>query len=317
MTSQSAAEKRSTGDVVVIGSVNMDLVALTDRHPQVGETVPAKDLKYVPGGKGSNQALAAVRSGAKTTLVARVGDDSFGGQLEQYLADSGIDMTYFHRTPDVLSGLALITLVEGSDNSIVVVPGANALLSPDDITKVPIGPGDVVVTQFEVPLETVRAGLEHAQRVGARSLLNPSPAIECPPEILALPEILVVNETELAWFLGGDGEKSTDDPTLVAAGAKRLRARDEQIIVVTLGGAGSLVLDRDDVHLIPARPTKVVDTTGAGDCFAGSLSSQLARGKTLTESVRYASVAASLCCERLGAGTSSPTRAEVEAEFVG
>ncbi len=307
---------RTTGNVIVVGSVNMDIVALTSRHPHVGETVAAHEVRFVPGGKGLNQAVAAARSGANTRLVARIGTDGFGDDVFTFLASCGIDMTLVVRTGKESTGLALITLVEGSDNSIVVVPGTNGLLSHDDVDLAKIKRGDVVVTQFESPIGTAAYALSEAHRVRATSILNPSPARECSADLLATPDVIVVNETELAWFAYGPDAPSTADPELAIAGARRLRARSDQAVVVTLGGAGAVVLEDNEAVIIPARKTRVVDTTGAGDCFAGTMAAQLAAGKDLATAVGYGNVAASLCCEKLGAGISMPTKAAIEAEYV-
>ncbi len=307
---------RMTGNVIVVGSVNMDIVALTSRHPHVGETVAAHEVRYVPGGKGANQAVAAARSGATTRLVARLGADGFGDELFAFLASCGIDMELVARTVEESTGLALITLVEGSDNSIVVVPGTNRMLSHDDVDRAKIKRGDVVVTQFESPIGTASYALSEASRVGATSILNPSPARECPPGLLATPDVIVVNETELAWFADGADAASTADPARVIASARRLRARPDQAIVVTLGGAGAVVLIGEETSIVPARKTRVVDTTGAGDCFAGTMAAQLAAGKDLATAVGYGNIAASLCCEGLGAGISMPTKTAIEAEYV-
>ena len=299
---------QAPGDVVVIGSINMDLVASVERAPQIGETVAAVGFEYVPGGKGSNQAVAAARAGATTRMVGRLGDDEFGATLLRFLSESGVDTLHVLRTPGFPSGLALITLVRQSDNSIIVVAGSNGEISPTDIDAVAIGPNDIVITQFEIPLRAVEHSLDRARAAGARSMLNPSPARECEPELLAKADILVVNETELAWFLG---EAVAVEPGPLIEGAKRLRSRSDQVIVVTLGEAGSLVLSGDSALIVPARKSDVVDTTGAGDTFAGSLAAELASGSGIADSVSYANAAASLCCETMGAGTAIPARSAV------
>ncbi len=183
------------GRVFVAGSINMDVVATADRHPRVGETVAGRQVLYFPGGKGANQAVAASRLGVKTTLIGRLGKDSFGAELKTFLGDQGIDLGHVQETMEAHTGTAIITVAE-ADNTIVVIPGANALVSADDVGVVPLAKGDVAVSQFEIPLPTIAAFFRRAREAGVITVLNPAPAQKMSDQLLALVDILVLNETE-------------------------------------------------------------------------------------------------------------------------
>jgi ribokinase len=299
------------GRVFVAGSINMDVVATADRHPKVGETVAGKQVLYFPGGKGANQAVAASRLGAKTTLIGRLGTDAFGAELRTFLNAQGIDPGSIKETPETHTGTAIIT-VAASDNTIVVIPGSNALVSADDVADAPLAKGDVAVSQFEIPLPTIAAFFQRAHAVGATTLLNPAPAQKMSPELLALVDILVLNETELG-FLAGTELTDDDEAAKIIAVARKLQAREDQIICVTLGKRGVLALAASEEFAVPGRVVKAVDTTGAGDCFVGALASQLADGVALRAALAFANAAASISVQRMGAGPSMPTAAEVAA----
>ncbi|MCG2667425.1 ribokinase [Bradyrhizobium sp. GCM10023182] len=298
------------GRVFVAGSINMDVVATADRHPKVGETVAGREVLYFPGGKGANQAVAAARLGAKTTLIGRLGKDAFGTELRTFLAAQGVDLGSL-RDADTHSGTAIIT-VAASDNTIVVIPGSNALVSAEDVADTPLAMDDVAVSQFEIPLPTIAAFFQRARSAGATTLLNPAPAQKMSPELLALVDILVLNETELG-FLAGTELTDSDDATKIIAVARQLQARADQTICVTLGKRGVLALAASEELAVPGRVVKAVDTTGAGDCFVGALASQLADGVPLRAALDFANAAASISVQRMGAGPSMPTAAEVAA----
>ena len=170
------------GRVFVAGSINMDVVATADRHPQVGETVAGKAVLYFPGGKGANQAVAAAKLGAPTTLIGRLGTDAFGQQLRTFLAAQGVDLTFVKDTAEAHTGTAIITIAN-ADNTIVVVPGANALVSADDVAAPVLAKGDIAVSQFEIPLPTIAAFFKRARAAGATTILNPAPAIDVRPGV--------------------------------------------------------------------------------------------------------------------------------------
>jgi ribokinase len=297
--------------VFVVGSMNMDVVASVDRHPRSGETVIAEELRFVPGGKGANQAVAAHRADAETWLVGRLGKDHFGDRLEAFLRDAGLDLHHVGREPKLATGTALIT-VAGSQNTIVVVPGANGALRPGDVLALPVATGDVVVAQFEVPLETVEAALRLGREAGATTLLNPSPAMPAGAGLLELADVLVVNETEAALFSDAHPDAPEGEGDIVAA-ARNLRARDSQTIVTTLGPDGAVAIDEEDVIRIEGRRVDALDSTGAGDCFTGNLAAELSRRTPVSAALATANAAASLCVQRFGAGPSMPRLAEVRA----
>ena len=307
------------GRVFVAGSINMDVVATADRHPKVGETVAGKAVHYFPGGKGANQAVSAAKLGAPTTLIGRLGTDAFGNRLRAFLAAQSVDLASVKDTADTHSGTAIITIAD-ADNTIVVVPGANALVSAEDVATASLAKGAIAVSQFEIPLPTVSAFFKRARAAGATTILNPAPATMFGPALLDLVDILVLNETELG-FLTRTELRDTDDPARFIDAARGLQTRGlqrdtqtgaDRIICVTLGKRGVLALIDGQASMIAGRAVKAVDTTGAGDCFVGALAAQLAGGKTVRDALDYANAAASICVQRLGAAPSMPTAAEVE-----
>ena len=301
------------GRVVVAGSINMDVVATAERHPRVGETVAGHEVLYFPGGKGANQAVAACKLGAPTTLIGRLGADAFGAQLRTFLAEQGVDISLVRETAAAHTGTAIIT-VANADNTIVVVGGANAHVSADEVASAPLARGDVAVSQFEIPLATIAAFFARARAAGAATLLNPAPAIAFDRALLGLVDILVLNESELGALAGVELHQADGDAKFIDA-ARRLRANATQIICVTLGRRGALALLGDTPHHTPGYEVPVVDTTGAGDCFVGALAARLADGATVRDGLSYANLAASVCVQRMGAAVSMPTAAEVAKLF--
>jgi ribokinase len=299
------------GRVVVAGSINMDVVATAERHPKVGETVAGKEVLYFPGGKGANQAVAAAKLGAATALIGRLGADAFARELRSFLTAQGVDLRLVRESAEAHTGTAIITLAN-ADNTIVVVPGANGLVSVDDIAAAGLAQGDIAVSQFEIPLPTIAAFFKRARAAGAATILNPAPARAFGAELLELVDILVLNETELG-LLAGTELRDTDDPARFADAARSLRVSDNQTICVTLSKRGVLALARGEPALVPGRDVTAIDTTGAGDCFVGALAAQLANGASLRAALGYANVAASICVQRMGAAPSMPTAAEVAA----
>ena len=296
------------GRVFVAGSINMDVVATAERHPKIGETVAGKDVLYFPGGKGANQAVAAAKQGVLTTLIGRLGADNFGRELRTFLAAQSIDLGSVKDTAGAHTGTAIIT-VANSDNTIVVIPGANALLDAADIAAASLAKGDVAVSQFEIPLPAVAAFFQNARASGATTILNPAPARAVTPELLALVDILVLNETELG-FLTRRELNDSDEPQYFIDAARSL-GKDKDICI-TLGRRGVLALVGGQAMLIPGRNVKAVDTTGAGDCFVGALAAQLAAGQPMRDALTYANAAASISVQRMGAAPSMPTAAEVK-----
>ncbi|MEV6567565.1 ribokinase [Streptomyces kronopolitis] len=297
-------------DVLVVGSANADLTVRVDRRPGAGETVSGTDLVESAGGKGANQAAAAARIGGRTALLARVGGDAFGEMLLSAQRAAGTDVGPVIVDDAARSGTAMIIVDPDGDNSIVVSPGANAALSPQDVAAAQdtIAAASVVSLQLEIPMESVRAAAAAAERAGTRVVLNPSPAPEAAlaPELLAVADPLVVNEHE-ARQLSGRADGSP------AEWARALREQGARSVVVTLGGDGALVLDASGSEDIPGVRVKAVDTTGAGDAFTGALATRLARGDALPEAARFAVRVGAAAVTKPGAQPSYPTLAELTA----
>ncbi|WP_019548390.1 ribokinase [Streptomyces sulphureus] len=297
-------------DLLVVGSANADLVIGVERRPAAGETVLGSDLAVHPGGKGANQAAAAARLGARTALLARVGDDAHGRLLRDAQQAVGADTTgLLHGGPSP-TGVALITVDAAGDNSIVVSPGANNRLTPDDVAHAePLFDAAAVVSlQLEIPLDTVAAAVRAATAAGSRVVLNPSPPAALPDDVLAVCDPLVVNEHEARRLLGDDAPEGMDGGPEVWARA--LSARGPRSVVVTLGAEGALVWDGEAVT-VPSPEVAAVDTTGAGDAFTGALGWRLGLGDTLVEAVGYAVRVGAAAVTKAGAQESYPGPGEV------
>ncbi|MFF0106995.1 ribokinase [Streptomyces hirsutus] len=295
-------------DLLVVGSANADLVIGVERRPDAGETVLGSDLVVHPGGKGANQAVAAARLGARTALLARVGDDAHGRLLLDSQRAAGVD------TAGVLvggapTGVALITVDPSGDNSIVVSPGANGRLTPDDVRAAGslLQAARVVSAQLEIPLETV-GEVVRSLAPDSRLVLNPSPPQPLPDEVLAACDPLILNEHEAKVILGEAyaGEKPED-------WARLLLAKGPRSVVVTLGGEGALVASSEGVSRIPAVKVRAVDTTGAGDSFTAALAWRLGLGESLSDAAAYAARVGAATATREGAQVSFPTAQEVAA----
>jgi ribokinase len=286
--------------VTVVGSLNEDVVITVDRLPGRGETVVGSAVAVLPGGKGANQAAAAGRLGTGVHMVGRVGDDPAAGRQLAALADSRVNVGRVHRTDGVPTGTATIPVeAAGGENLIVVVPGANAQLAPADVDVDSVHRAGVLLLQLETPLATVQAA---AAATRGLVVLNPAPPRPLPAELLAQVDVLVPNEHELAR-LAGEPDGGPTPATLVAL-ARGLAARS---VVVTLGERGALVVPAEGPASLQAPPpVEPVDTTGAGDCFCGALSSALDRGEPLPEAVRYAVTAAALSTTGPGARSALP-----------
>jgi ribokinase len=296
--------------VFVAGSINMDLVAVSDALPRPGETVLGRDFARHPGGKGANQAVASAKLDATTRLVGKVGDDAFGAELSEFLRRQGVDTTRVTLAP-VATGTALILVDAQGENCIVVVPGANDRLEPSDVAELPLSSRDVALTQCEIPPATIERFLRRAKQADAIGILNPAPARAEHAGLLPLADILLLNETELALFAGAPGIETESRRALELA--ERVRCRSEQIIVVTLGARGAVALCGSEQILLEGRRVVAVDTTGAGDTFAGALAASLADGAALRQALERANSAAAISVQRPGAAESSPSRTELDA----
>lgn len=298
------------GNIVVIGSVNMDLVAKTDRFPQPGETIIGHQFYQIPGGKGANQAVAAARLGAEVSFIGCVGDDLFGQQLSKGLDNEGINLSGLRTVEGVSSGLAHITLTD-TDNTIIVIPGANAHCTPEHIAahESLIAGADIVLMQLEIPLHTVQYAVQLAERHGIPVILNPAPAHPLPNELLQGVTYLTPNETELAFLAGG----LTASTHSLQIQLQVLLNQGVKHVVATQGERGVLFGSQDSsyIHHQPAHPVQAIDTTGAGDAFNAGLAVALAEGNALSESVTFASAVGALAVTKLGAQPGMPTRDEV------
>lgn len=297
--------------IVVVGSLNMDVVCRVPRAPAAGETVLGDSVGFVPGGKGANQAVAAARLGGAVRMVGRIGDDDFGTQLRDGLAREGIDVAAIAIDADATSGVALILVEADGQNRITVAPGANARLTPAHVaTAAADWPrGGWLLLQLETPLETVAAAIEAAHRRDLRVILNPAPAQPLPREWWSRVDVLVPNESEAALLTGMPVK---DEPGARAA-ARELRRRGVARVLVTLAERGVLLADDDGERMIPAPCVQAVDTTAAGDTFIGALAVALGEGSELDAAARFAVRAAALSVTRVGAQTSIPRRSEVDA----
>ncbi|WP_041832815.1 ribokinase [Actinoplanes sp. N902-109] len=287
--------------IVVAGSANMDLVGLAERLPQPGETVLGDDFMMTPGGKGANQAIAAARAGGECTFLGAIGSDAFGVTIKARLNASGVDTAHV-RTSYGSSGVAVIMVDRAGENTIMVSPGANttfAGLSAAEETV--IADGDVLICQQEIPVETVIAANRAAREGGTRTILNAAPARHLPPELLAVIDLLVVNESEATAITG------SAEPDMAAL--LELVPR----VVLTMSGAGSRYADREGAdERIPAFRVEAVDTTAAGDAFTGALAVAWGEGRPLIEAIRWASAAGAACVRKVGASNSLPSRADID-----
>ncbi|WP_435643620.1 ribokinase [Streptomyces sp. H49] len=295
-------------DLLVVGSANADLVIGVERRPGAGETVLGGDLSVHPGGKGANQAVAAARLGARTALLARVGDDGHGRLLLDSLRSAGVDPAGV-LAGGAPTGVALITVDPSGDNSIVVSPGANARLTPADVRAAEglLRASRVVSAQLEIPLETVEE-VVRALPSGTRFVLNPSPPRPLPTEVLAACDPLIVNEHEARVLLGGAG--ADEEPEDWARGLLALGPRS---VVVTLGAEGALVHDGSGATRVASVKVDAVDTTGAGDAFTAALAWRLGTGASLAEAAGYAARVGAAAVTKPGAQESYPTAEEVRA----
>ncbi|MDX2679608.1 ribokinase [Streptomyces sp. NY05-11A] len=293
-------------DLLVVGSANADLVIGVERRPGAGETVLGSDLAVHPGGKGANQAVAAARLGARTALLARVGDDANGRLLLDSQRAAGVD-TVGVLVGGAPTGVALITVDPSGDNSIVVSPGANGRLTPDDVRAAGclFQTSRVVSAQLEIPLETVVA-VAASLSPDSRFVLNPSPPRPLPAVLLAACDPLIVNEHEAKVILGDAqaGDRPED-------WARVLLAKGPKSVVVTLGAEGALVASAEGVVRVPSVAVTAVDTTGAGDSFTAALAWKLGAGASLAEAAAYAARVGAVAVTRRGAQESFPTAEEV------
>lgn len=308
-TIPAAPDKHRRHDVVVVGSLNMDLVARARRLPVPGETVLGDDFAMVPGGKGANQAVAAARLGARTAMIGCVGCDAMGDRLMDALDAAGVDAAGVVRIDDQPSGVALIGVDDAGENAIIVVPGANGALDADHVLHhEPLLRGaSVVIAQLEVPLPAISTAFEIASAHGATTILDPAPPRPLDDALLRSVDLMTPNESEAAALTGVD----VADEEGIRAAAHELLDRGLGAVVITLGRRGALYADGSHQRRIDAFAIATVDATAAGDAFTGALGAALARNAPVTLALREAVAAGALAATRPGASSSLPTTADV------
>ncbi|GHI00451.1 ribokinase [Neobacillus kokaensis] len=286
--------------ITVVGSINMDIVTITDQLPKMGETLIGNQFKMNPGGKGANQAVAAARLGADVRMIGCVGNDSFGPLLKQNLQNEGINVTDVEPVTDS-TGTATIVVYDG-DNSIIIVPGANQHVTAAFVEskRDVIADSDVLILQLEIPLEAVQKAAEIAKEHGVKVILNPAPIRKLPRELIEKINYLTPNEHEYTLLQQGLDEKELKEK-----------------VILTKGSAGVAFYQGEKEVSIPAYPVKVVDTTGAGDSFNGGFAVALSKGHSVSEACRYGNAVAALSTTKLGAQTGMPTNEEAEAFIKG
>ena len=291
--------------ILVVGSINMDLVVRVPHSPVPGETVLGGDFETFPGGKGANQAVAAARMDGDVTMVGRVGQDDFGNTLIKALVDNQIRTTHVIKDPHAATGIAMISVAADGENSIVVASGANYEVSMEDInnTRELMREAEVLLVQLECPLEAVSAAIDLASAYDVPVVLNPAPAQPLSRSLLSQVDILTPNEAELRML---SGEEDIDK------GIQKVLSWGVQNLVITLGANGARVITPDFDRHLPAFEITAVDTTAAGDAFNGALAVAMAEGKALLEAVRYGMAAGALSATKRGAQPSLPTREAVE-----
>ncbi len=302
--------------ICVIGACNMDLISYAPRLPKLGETLPGTRFQMGFGGKGANQAVMAARLGAQVSLVAKLGQDLFGENTLANLRANGIDTRFVQVTDESFTGVAPIWVDESTgNNAIIVALGANELLSPQDVAAAQevIQAADVVVCQWECPLETTLAALGMAHQAGVRTIFNPAPArAGLPAEAYQLSDIFCPNESETETLTG----RPVSTLEQAEAAARELLSRGAARVILTLGERGSLLVAPDKVHHAPAPAVKAVDTTGAGDAFVGSLAYFIARGFSLTAAMARANQIAAISVQFPGTQSSFPSAADLPPELL-
>jgi ribokinase len=293
--------------ILVIGSLNTDLVVRAPRFPSPGETIQGENLVTIPGGKGANQAVAAARLGAQVAMIGRVGADAFGSTLINNLKQNKVDADRVTKDGSSATGSAVIVVDSQGQNSIILSPGANAKVTPSDINPGSFSGSSLLLLQFEIPIETVIHSANLAKEKGLLVLLNPAPAHNLPDDLLRTADYILPNETELGILTG----KPVYDLASVGTAGLSLLARGAKNIIVTLGAQGALIVNRDGAKLIPSFKVNVVDTTAAGDAFIGGVAVGLSNGKSLEDAVQYACACGALAVTKFGAQPSMPTADDV------
>jgi ribokinase len=314
-------------DILVVGSLNADLVVRAPRFPRPGETISGEDLQVIAGGKGANQAVAAARLGASVSMLGRVGKDNFGDFLLDNLKSNHVDAQLVQRD-DASTGTATIIVDSNGQNSIVLSAGANGKVSSADVKSASFLDCKLLLLQLEIPLETVLSAAKRAHENGLRVILNPAPAQVIPTELIALADFIIPNETELSLLTG----ISVNDLDPAEKAARKLLEQGAKNVIVTLGSNGALIVTRTKVTKVNTYPVDVVDTTAAGDAFIGGFAAKLlesdnllssmqehtltgTRALELQRAVRYGCACGALATTKFGAQPSLPTKEDVEKLF--
>ena len=297
--------------VIVLGSANTDLTVRVENLPLPGQTVKGWNFQVYYGGKGANQAMAALRCGVEVLFLARIGTDAYGRDLTRHLQEAGLPPAGIYNDHQQPAGLALIQVDAQGNNQITVIPGSNDFLSPADVQACAhwFTPDAVLLTQLEIPMPTVIAGLELATSRGMTTILNPAPFAPLPAKALAATDILTPNQGEAAALCGLDPDSRSD----MDQGMNDLLGQGPETIIVTMGQTGALVATQEGRRLVPSFAVQAIDTVGAGDAFNGALAAALARGCSLDTAVSLACAAGALATTKAGAQNSLPGHLEVEA----
>ncbi|KAB2333100.1 ribokinase [Cytobacillus depressus] len=298
--------------IVVVGSLNMDMVISAKRMPKLGETILGESIYYLPGGKGANQAVGIAKLGGDVKMVGAVGEDSFSDAILDQLHHYKVDTEHIERIPNAATGVASIFHTE-SDNCITVIPGANYSFTSNRITKrieQIIAQAKVLLVQLEIPLETVQYVLSIAKQHGVKTILNPAPAQHLTPQLLALADYITPNETELEVLLGFQIASEQE----LEKAMKDWQEKYNNTLIVTLGEKGSAYLDNKSIKIIPSEKVKVVDTTGAGDSFNAALAFGIASDWPLDQAVSFAVKASGQSVTKFGAQEGMPYYEEVSAD---
>lgn len=291
------------GKVVIVGSINVDLVFTSSIRPKAGETVLGQKFYTIPGGKGANQAVAASKLGSYSYMIGCVGSDSNGDFSIQNMKEMNVNTACIERVDEVSTGVANIVVAE-DDNSIIVVPGSNYQMTKEiiDKNKEVIQDADIVLVQLEIPIAVVEYTVELCNKYNVKVMLNPAPAVKLSENLIQNSTYITPNEHELKIIFGKDSSENTDD----------ILKKYPNKLVVTMGSKGVKYFDGEKIRNVPAYNVDIVDTTGAGDTFNGGLASALVRGENLQDAIKFANKAAAISITKLGAQSGMPTLEQLE-----
>ncbi len=303
--------------VCILGSINMDMVISINKMPLIGETIFSDDFKLAHGGKGANQAVASKRLGADVYMISKVGQDAYGNQIVNSLQEENINVTNVFRDNSKPTGTAIITVDNDGNNSIIVVPGANMNLNLEEIDKCKevIANSDIIVAQFETPIEVTIEAFKFARENEVITILNPAPAKKIPDELLKYTDIIVPNETEATTLTG----VNVQDLESAKQAANIFLDKNVKYVIITLGNKGAALISKKNGILIPAYKVNVVDSTAAGDSFIGAISTKLRKDnfdiKSLEEAVKFANKVSAITVQREGAQPSIPFLKEISSIY--